>query len=185
MGFAISAIRKSRRRALRAFGEIGLVAFGVAVVVIASAVLGIAVPQAMSADRPAALAGGVDRAPVKRLPRHSLLPLLGKELHSTSGADIGQVAGVLVDGASKPRAVIVNYGGFLGIGVRKVAVDWQALRFSKAGTPDKAAERGKIVTDLRPEQLAHAPQYKPASRSIAVVTAPRSDQNAPTFGYAE
>jgi hypothetical protein len=42
----------------------------------------------------------------------------------------------LVDQAGAPRAVLIDYGGFLGIGLRKIAVSMQAMTF-RAGQPIK------------------------------------------------
>ena len=35
----------------------------------------------------------------------------------------------LVDGQGMARAAIIDFGGFLGVGSRKIAVAWQALHF--------------------------------------------------------
>lgn len=153
-----------------------LTLFGVATLVIACIGLGAAIPQAFpgqNADRSAAAAG----ASIKRVPRDHLSPLIGKEVRSMTGADIGQVAGVLVDAASEPRAVIVRVGGFLGIGVRTVAVDWQALRVPLAGSGDV------VLADLAPQQLTAAPQYRPGARSINVVTTPGAGADESNLGY--
>lgn len=179
MGLPVDRIKNRARQALHALPGALLTLFGVVGVAIACAVLGAAIPQAMPGQTPNEPDAAAVNASIKRVPRDYLLPLLGKEIRSPSGADIGQVAGVLVDAASEPRAVIVRFGGFLGVGVRTVAVDWQALRAPTAGNGDV------VLADLAPQQLAQAPQYRPGARSIAVVSPPGAGANAPNLGYGE
>ncbi|MGE5151685.1 MAG: hypothetical protein ACM3II_16315, partial [Rhodospirillaceae bacterium] len=45
-------------------------------------------------------------------------------------------------------------GGFLGVGTRKIAVDWHILHFPDSGPPDK------LIADLPRDQLRKAPVYK-------------------------
>ena len=42
---------------------------------------------------------------------------------------MGRIVDVLVDGQGMARAAIIDFGGFLGVGSRKIAVAWQALHF--------------------------------------------------------
>ena len=58
------------------------------------------------------------------------------------------------------RAAVIEFGGFLGIGSRKVAVAWHAVRFQPNG------RTGGVVVDITPEQLRTAPEYKGGSPSI-------------------
>jgi len=139
---------------------------GVAVVVVASAAFGAALPASQQDDEAVYWNSVANGVPVRHLPQDHLFTLLGRELHGSTGSDIGTVAGVLVNQIGWPRAVVVDFGGFLGVGVRKVAVDWRALRFDKAGG------RARLATDIGSDQLARAPQYKPSAKSVAVVSPP-------------
>lgn len=59
-----------------------------------------------------------------------------------SGPDdknVGRIVDVLVDDQGQPRAAVVDLGGFLGIGNRRIAVVWRALHF----VPEATGE-GKI-----------------------------------------
>jgi hypothetical protein len=67
---------------------------------------------------------------------------------------MGRIVNVIVDRASQPRAVVIDFGGFLGVGSRKIAVDWAALRM---GGPDKPDQ---ITLDLSRDQVKAAPEYK-------------------------
>jgi hypothetical protein len=92
--------------------------------------------------------------------------LLGKSVRSASGDDLGRVVDVVVDRAGMTRAAIVDFGGFLGVGSRQIAVDWRVLHFPKDGSMDT------IVTDLTEAQLRGAPAYK---RDEPVVVVGRAD----------
>jgi hypothetical protein len=81
--------------------------------------------------------------------------ILGGEVRSTGNEAMGRIADVIVDGEGKPRAAIIDFGGFLGVGSRKIAVDWNALRF----VPE-ASKRYSISLELSREQVKAAPEYK-------------------------
>jgi sporulation protein YlmC with PRC-barrel domain len=59
-----------------------------------------------------------------------LTGLLGHEVAGADGADLGHIVDLLVDAQGQVRAVVVDVGGFMGVGNRKVAVAWNALRFA-------------------------------------------------------
>lgn len=88
--------------------------------------------------------------------------LLGKSVRSAAGDDLGRVVDVVVDRAGMTRAAIVDFGGFLGVGSRQIAVDWRVLHFPKDGSMDT------IVTDLTEAQLRGAPAYKPGEPVVVV-----------------
>jgi hypothetical protein len=81
--------------------------------------------------------------------------ILGGEVYSTSNETMGRIADVIVDGEGKPRAAIIDFGGFLGVGSRKIAVDWKALHFVPS-----ASKRYRIALELSREQVKAAPEYK-------------------------
>jgi len=59
------------------------------------------------------------------------------------------------------RAAIIDFGGFLGVGSRKIAVDWRSLQFN----PEKA---GAIIANLTKDQLRVAPVYKAAEPVVMI-----------------
>ena len=69
--------------------------------------------------------------------------VLGKNLIA-SGENAGRIVDVLTDESGRVRAVVVDYGGFLGVGSRKIAVAWSDLRFDRDGG------NGVVTTDLPP-----------------------------------
>jgi hypothetical protein len=80
--------------------------------------------------------------------------LLGRPVRSAKGEDLGRVVDVIVDRGGVVQAAIIDFGGFLGVGTRKIAVDWHILHFPDSGPPDK------LIADLPRDQLRKAPVYK-------------------------
>ena len=81
--------------------------------------------------------------------------LLGKPVRTTKGEDLGRVVDVIVDRAGVVRAAVIDFGGFLGVGTRKVAVDWRVLHFPQKGAMDA------LIADLSKDQVRAAPAFKP------------------------
>jgi sporulation protein YlmC with PRC-barrel domain len=80
--------------------------------------------------------------------------ILGREIYSATGEDMGKIVDVLVDHSGQVRAAIIDFGGFLGVGTRKIAVDWRAMKFAPNGASDR------IVLSLTRNQVRVAPEYK-------------------------
>jgi hypothetical protein len=118
-------------------------------------------------------------ARLQQFARTDLFRILGKEVHSPSGQAMGRIVDLLVDETGKPRAAIIDFGGFLGVGIRKIAIDWHTLRFDAEGTKEA------VVADLDRDQIKAAPEYKNSREIVAVVTAPGSKQRdiAPNPGW--
>jgi hypothetical protein len=87
--------------------------------------------------------------------------VLGIEALSSTGDDMGRIVDVIVDRSGQARAAIIDFGGFLGVGSRKIAVDWRSLHFD----PKKA---GAVVVNLTKDQLRVAPVYKAAEPVIMI-----------------
>jgi hypothetical protein len=81
--------------------------------------------------------------------------ILGRQVLSSAGENMGRVIDVVVDRNAQIRAAVIDFGGFLGVGNRKVAVDWGALRFAPTGS-----KYDRITLDLTRDQLKAAPEYK-------------------------
>jgi hypothetical protein len=92
--------------------------------------------------------------------------VLGKTLVGASGENAGRIVDVLADETGQVRAVIVDYGGFLGVGSRKIAIAWSGLRFGSGGNPNV------VAVDLSREHLASAPEVK-AGQPVIVISAHR------------
>lgn len=88
--------------------------------------------------------------------------LLGKGVRGANGDEFGRIIDVVIDKDGRPRAAIIDFGGFLGVGSRKIAVDWRALRFNTDGKP------GRISLQLSRNQVRVSPEYK-AGEPIVVL----------------
>ncbi len=86
-----------------------------------------------------------------------LTSILGKNVFSPKGEDLGRVVDLLADSQGRVRVAIIDFGGFLGVGTRRIAVDWPLLHFSPA---DK--DKPLVLTVTR-EKLQSAPEYKDAA----------------------
>ena len=87
--------------------------------------------------------------------------VLGIEALSSAGDDMGRITDIIVDRGGQVRAAIIDFGGFLGVGSRKIAVDWRSLHFN----PKKAAS---VVVNLTKDQLRVAPVYKAAEPVVMI-----------------
>ena len=127
---------------------------------------------------------GIIDARVAPLPV-SVMSILGKKVQSPKGDDLGRVVDVLADSGGRVRVAIIDFGGFLGVGDRKIAVDWPLLRFN----PDRSDP--SLLLSLSREKLKAAPEYKddprpktlmvpePAAAPTAAPAAPSAPTTAP------
>src|SRR6266436_3264306 len=88
--------------------------------------------------------------------------ILGKSVRSSTGEDMGRIIDIIVSRDGQVHAAIIDFGGFLGIGTRKIAVDWHALNFAPAGKP------GSITLELTRNQVRLAPEYKRGEPVVVV-----------------
>jgi len=96
-----------------------------------------------------------DTPEITVLNKHEVEGILGRDVRSSADEDMGRVVDVLVDHAGQVRAAIIDFGGFLGVGSRKIAVDWNALHFPEPGKPGE-----RIALDLTRDQVKSAPEFK-------------------------
>lgn len=92
--------------------------------------------------------------PAAVLTKDKAQAILGKPVVSAKGEPMGRIVDVIVDKVGATRAAVIDFGGFLGVGSRQIAVDWAALNFSPAGQPER------ITLNLTRDQLKSAPQYE-------------------------
>jgi hypothetical protein len=89
--------------------------------------------------------------------------ILGTSVRSAADEDMGRVVDVIVDRSGIARAAVIDFGGFLGVGSRKVAVEWNAIRF--------AGSNG-VSIDLTRDQVRTAPQYQEGKPIVVLGAAP-------------
>jgi PRC-barrel domain len=81
--------------------------------------------------------------------------ILGREVRSAANEDMGRIVDVIVDREGTVRAAVIDFGGFLGVGSRKIVVDWNALHFGSVSNKSDS-----ITLELTKEQVTAAPEYK-------------------------
>ena len=90
-------------------------------------------------------------------------PVMGRRLLDREGAEIGRLVDVLLDHAGHPTAAVVDVGGFLGVGVRRVAVGWNLLEFSAT------ADGLRIAVALEADVVAAAAEYRSDDAEPAIL----------------
>jgi hypothetical protein len=129
-------------------------------------------PRAANAPPPANPPPAAPAIIKETLPPEVLQPLLGQQVVSSNGEDMGRIVDVIVDRSGHIRAAVIDFGGFLGVGSRKVAIDWQALHFA----PDEKG--GRIILALERKEVQAAPEFKPGD-PVAIIGAPAGPAAAP------
>ncbi len=78
--------------------------------------------------------------------------LIGAKVANTEGQDVGDVSDILLDEKGKVAGVLLSVGGFLGIGDKKVAVNWDEIQLQEDGE--------QIMVDMSKEQISEAPAFE-------------------------
>jgi hypothetical protein len=141
------------------------------VVLSAVIVAGLTVAASRAAEEPPAAQGEVNApppAPVPVIPKDGAPPpsvtiigateahgVLGRDVRSAADEAMGRIVDVIVERSGKVRAAVIDFGGFLGVGSRKIVVDWNALHFGKI-----ANKKDSITLELTKAQVAAAPEFK-------------------------
>ncbi len=144
----------------------------VALAVALSATAGIAsaqdsqtTPQPPAAQSAPTAPAQAPPAAVTILNTHEVEGILGRDVVSSANENMGRIVDVLVDRSGQVRAAIIDFGGFLGVGSRKIAVDWNALHF-----PQPVNSDAKITLDLTRDQVKAAPEYQ-EGKPVVVLSA--------------
>jgi sporulation protein YlmC with PRC-barrel domain len=113
-------------------------------------------PAPQPAPPPPAVVSAEQLAPAE------LTGLLGHAVMGDNGAELGQIVDLLVDAQGRVRAVVVDVGGFMGVGDRKVAVAWSALRFA-------VSDKGPVIsTEIPPDRIKSWADYI-VGRPVAIL----------------
>jgi hypothetical protein len=131
-------------------------------------------PEPPPPPPPAAPAAPATDAEVKPLD-DSVVTVLGKKVQGTKGEDLGRVVDVLADATGRVRIAVIEFGGFLGVGNRRIAVDWSLLRFN----PDD--QNKPLILSVSRARLQSAPEYKNSAQPQALMApqVPAPTPNAP------
>jgi sporulation protein YlmC with PRC-barrel domain len=126
-------------------------------------------PPLPATNRPATAPSEIDEkdaeqkgTPATVVDAEQLESILGKKVISLTGEDMGRIVDVIVDRTGQVRAAIIDFGGFLGVGTRTIAIDWHMLRFPSKGKMEN------VVIDLTRNQLRVAPVFKPGEPVVVL-----------------
>ena len=112
-------------------------------------------PQQQNAATPAAPKAPAPPPSVTIIGAREAHGVLGRDVRSPADEDMGHIVDVIVDRAGVVRAAVIDFGGFLGVGSRKIVVDWNALRFGRV-----ADKSDSITLELTKDQVNAAPEYR-------------------------
>jgi hypothetical protein len=110
---------------------------------------------------------------LETLKASDFVAVLGKNVRDAQGKTMGPVVDVLVDRNGKPLGAVIDFGGFLGVGSRKIAVDWRLLSFN----PDDHGAPMELSLDRAEVQAA--PEFTPSDRPIEMVGPPPPPPEGP------
>jgi hypothetical protein len=126
-------------------------------------------PVVQSGPPPAAEPVAPPVVPAEQVAPEELTGLMGHAVVGAGGTELGRIVDLLADGQGRVRAVVVDVGGFMGVGNRKVAVAWSALRFA-------AGEKGPVMSiAIPPDRIKSWADYI-AGRPVAILGAPDNGQ---------
>jgi hypothetical protein len=108
--------------------------------------------------------GAVVGSEIKAMPM-SVMSILGTKVQGPKGEDLGRVVDVLADATGRVRVAIIDFGGFLGVGDRRIAVEWPLLRFSPADPPS-------VMLSVGRDKLKSMPEYKGTERPQVLMALP-------------
>ena len=81
--------------------------------------------------------------------------VLGVQVRTKTEETIGRVIDLLADRDGNVVAAVIEFGGFLGIGTRRIAIDWSSLRL-------ETTEKSHVaLLEASRDELRLAPEYKP------------------------
>ena len=81
--------------------------------------------------------------------------LLGSAVYGNNEENLGEVGDVIFATSGEIEAVVIDVGGFLGIGEKPVAVEFDALNVQKDTNGDV-----RLMVNASQEQLDSAPSYQ-------------------------
>jgi hypothetical protein len=171
-------------------GRVGLRAVGLALVLAllplaASRAGGTAAPPTLLLLSQAAATSGAENqpaTPASPAPHHVLEPLapalaagiLGAKVQGPAGEAMGLVVDVVVGRDGQPYALVIDFGGFLGVGTRKIAIDWRLVHFMPG------AKEAPVRVEVSRDDLQSAPEYDPSAASGKMIGPAVLGHPAPT-----
>jgi sporulation protein YlmC with PRC-barrel domain len=112
--------------------------------------------DATATTAPASSTAAIDKSALTEMPIDKIRAedLIGTTVYGANDAKVGSIGDVVLTGDKKVDAVIIDVGGFLGIGAKEVAVGFDKLKFMT----DKAGNK-YLYTNFTKDQLTAQPAY--------------------------
>jgi hypothetical protein len=110
------------------------------------------------------------------LPPKEVMPLMGSKVRDQAGEDMGMVVDVVVDLEGKPRALVIDFGGFLGVGSRKIAIDWRLVHLQ----PEN--HDAPVLLHLGRAEVQNAPEFVPDVEPLRMLGPPSAPPASPNAG---
>ena len=104
------------------------------------------------------------------------MPLLGSKAQDLAGEDLGPVVDIVVDRSGRPRALVIDFGGFLGVGSRKIAIDWRLVHFR----PEN--QDAPVLLHLDRAEVQAAPEFVPDVEPLRMLGPPPNAPGPPYVG---
>ncbi|MBB3881333.1 PRC-barrel domain-containing protein [Acetobacter oeni] len=109
-----------------------------------------------------------DSQPVAEIASLPLGGLLDRQVRGTDHGTLGHIVDVLIGADGQIKAIVVDIGGFLGVGNRRVAIAWSLLSLEDA-------DPKYPITVLAPSGVIRsAPAYNPGEKTTQILTGPRT-----------
>jgi sporulation protein YlmC with PRC-barrel domain len=102
--------------------------------------------------------------------------MIGQDVYSPENKSIGKVADLVLQEDGKTRAALIDVGGFLGVGSKRIAIPFADIKV----TPDKDnPDKPLLNVAMTKDQIQQAPDWQDRT-AAATGTAPATDQPATT-----
>jgi sporulation protein YlmC with PRC-barrel domain len=92
----------------------------------------------------------------QRRNQHLADDLIGSAVEDARGQEIGRVSNLVVDEQGRIAGLVIEVGGFLGIGAREVALEWNAIQLTTDADGEPLAR-----VDIDRQTLEQAPEFRP------------------------
>jgi hypothetical protein len=112
----------------------------------------------------------------KELPARQVMTLLGSKAQDLAGEDLGPVVDIVVDRSGRPQALVIDFGGFLGVGSRKIAIDWRLVHFR----PEN--QDAPVLLHLDRAEVQTAPEFVPDVEPLRMLGPPPNVPGPPYVG---
>ena len=110
------------------------------------------------------------------LPSSEVMPLLGSKVRDETGEDMGMVVDLVVDLDGKPRALVIDFGGFLGVGSRKIAIDWRLVHLQPKN------KDAPVLLYLSRAEVQAAPEFVPGVEPLRMLGSAANLPASPNAG---